>query len=161
MLMPSLVAVAGTVCNDGDIKLVNGAVKSEGRVELCINNTWGTVCDDGWDSNDAAVVCGQLGFSTDGQFLMDSSQCTMTVAKFTYFIIGAMAHGNAYFKSGKGPIYLSNVGCSGREERLLSCASLPIGAQDCGHPEDAGVSCEGLNLFELTTVMIKLTVIKF
>ena len=49
-------------CQTGDVRLVNGQVKNEGRVEICINGNWGTVCDNGWGTNEAAVVCRQLGF---------------------------------------------------------------------------------------------------
>ena len=52
-------------CTNGVIRLQGGNATS-GRVEICNNNDWGTVCDDQWDDSDAQVACGQLGFDTTG-----------------------------------------------------------------------------------------------
>ena len=53
-------------CNQGDVRLVEGSTSLEGRVEVCLNNQWNTVCHHVWDAADASVVCRQLGFSTAG-----------------------------------------------------------------------------------------------
>ena len=54
-------------CVNGDVRLADGHDSFSGRVEVCANNSWGTVCDDYWDSNDAKVVCRMLHLSDNGR----------------------------------------------------------------------------------------------
>ena len=49
-------------CSNGEIRLVGGSGPHEGRVEICINEAWGTVCSTSWDTDDANVVCKQQGY---------------------------------------------------------------------------------------------------
>ena len=54
-------------CLPGQLRLVGGITANEGRVEICLNNGWGTVCDNSWGRAEATVVCRQLGYPTQGQ----------------------------------------------------------------------------------------------
>eukprot|EP00731_Ephydatia_muelleri_P017359 Em0010g457a len=106
-------------CLNHDIRLVGGYSQYEGRVEVCYNNTWGTVCDDRFDSNEAIVICKQLGHTA------------------LRILVPIMARGS-------GPIWLDDLGCSGRETRLSNCSNYVIGSNNCQHSEDASVACEAM-----------------
>ena len=61
----TFISTAAQSCIHGALRLVDGRSSNEGRVEICINGVWGSVCDDGWNNNDARVVCRQLGYSVN------------------------------------------------------------------------------------------------
>ena len=55
----------GTTCEEGSVRLVGGYSRKEGRVQICNEGKWTSVCADSWSENDieAKVVCSQLGYS--------------------------------------------------------------------------------------------------
>ena len=59
------------VCTNGDLRLAGGNVINEGRIEICINNVWGTICDDYWSDTDANVACRMLGYSGQSKASID------------------------------------------------------------------------------------------
>ena len=116
--------------------MVGGTVANEGRVEICSNGAWGTVCDDAWGSPDAQVVCRQLGYPTVGTNTLPN-----TASPLHSISTGAAAVSNAQFGQGTGSIVLDNVNCVGTETMLLSCSHNGINNHNCAHSEDAGVRC--------------------
>ncbi|XP_038062142.1 uncharacterized protein LOC119732624 isoform X8 [Patiria miniata] len=114
---------AGVICStemqDGSVRLVDGSSSSEGRVEVYYQGSWGTVCDDLFDINDATVICRQLGFPSALRAVSAADE----------------------FSIGSGSILLDNLGCSGDESTLADCSHAGWTVNNCGHSEDAGVVC--------------------
>lgn len=103
------------------VRLMNGPHRCEGRVEVEQEGHWGTVCDDGWDMKDVAVVCRELGCGA---------------AKHTPV---AMLYPPAAEEA--LPVLIQVALCNGTEVALDECER--VEAFDCGHEEDAGAVCEG------------------
>ncbi|XP_054567575.1 Fc receptor-like protein 2 [Eptesicus fuscus] len=101
-------------------RLVNGAHRCEGRVEVQQAGRWGTVCDDGWDMKDVAVVCRELGCGA----------AKHTPAGMLY---PPMAEETQ-------PVFIQVALCNGTEEALAECEQ--VETFDCEHDEDAGAVCE-------------------
>ncbi|XP_019853225.1 PREDICTED: deleted in malignant brain tumors 1 protein [Amphimedon queenslandica] len=106
-------------CTNGEVRLVDGSGPYEGRVEVCINKAWGTVCSNGWTNTDANVVCKQLGYLPMG---------------------GRARFGSDHFGPGVGPILMASVDCTGNEESLIECRTRSCDATTCSHYNDAGVT---------------------
>ena len=62
-IMKFLHSIVLSSCTNGAVRLMNGSTSDEGRVEVCVNGEWGTVCDSSWDRREAEVVCRQLGYN--------------------------------------------------------------------------------------------------
>uniref|UniRef100_A0A8C3H9D4 Soluble scavenger receptor cysteine-rich domain-containing protein SSC5D n=1 Tax=Chrysemys picta bellii TaxID=8478 RepID=A0A8C3H9D4_CHRPI len=118
MLVYSLVGAGlpAGILKVAPVRLVNGPSRCAGRVEVFLNQQWGTVCDDGWNITDAGVVCRQLGCGT-----------------------ALSAPGGARFGPGSDPIWLADVNCAGTEPVLSQCRARLLGVNNCNHGEDAGV----------------------
>ncbi|XP_038061180.1 deleted in malignant brain tumors 1 protein-like isoform X7 [Patiria miniata] len=107
------------------VRLVNGFKQFEGRVEVFVDGSWGTVCDDGWDIRDAEVICRQLGYGP-----------------------AIFAIGKALYGQGVGPIHLRHLRCEGWESSLLDCTSDAFPPGNCSHSEDAAVLCSGCSSYQ-------------
>lgn len=108
-------------CTQFSLRLQEGTNRLAGRLEICYNNTWGTVCDNQFDAADAQVACRELGFTSNG----------------------AQVLGTSGYQDGEVSqwIWLDQVQCTGRELTLSSCRHDDYGSHSCLHDQDVGVTC--------------------
>jgi deleted-in-malignant-brain-tumors protein 1 len=104
-----------------------------GRVEVFYSGKWGTVCDDGWDIDDATVACRELGFHSAIKALKGSE-----------------------VPDGTGQIWLDKVACLGSEKTLNDCSHNGWGNKNCGHNRDAGVQCSLTGTVKIFSIYIRL-----
>ena len=103
-----------------ETRLVGGRTYRRGRVEVFYNGSWGTVCDDDWDLNDAQVVCRSMGYGDTRNVSSGSS-----------------------FEPGTENITFDNVHCNGTESNIFDCSHNGYQVHDCDHSQDAGADCAG------------------
>ena len=110
-------------CSEGSIRLqdtfTNTTAVLYGRLEVCYNERWGTVCDTGFSKVNADVTCRQLGF-----------------------IEGGYAYPNPINSSSSDgtPIWLDEIMCNGSEMTLLDCENI-LNDTDCEHYDDVWIRC--------------------
>ena len=102
------------------VRLEDSAANFTGRVEIFYNGEWGTVCSDGFDQNDAAVVCRQAGYGPPVHYWIDPSH---------------RRHGR---------IWLDDLQCNGTENTLSECQSSTWGDTNCDHTQDIFIECVGM-----------------
>ena len=66
----SCVSLPAAVCVEDELRLADGGADFRGRVEICRNEMWGTVCNEMWSASDANVVCRQLGYSRHSECVL-------------------------------------------------------------------------------------------
>ncbi|XP_041037100.1 scavenger receptor cysteine-rich type 1 protein M130-like [Carcharodon carcharias] len=117
------------ICKDPTgFRLADGPHRCHGRVEIELNGTWGTVCDDLWDPMSTKVVCEQLQCGSPINFSGEN---------------GSHVKGDP-----SSPIWLNEVRCRGTESVLWGCRSSYWGELECHHKEDVEVVCEYRSLIQ-------------
>lgn len=104
------------------VRVQGGTQPYNGRVEVLYNGEWGTICNSGWDINDARAFCRQLGYV--------DAVATGVVSDYTY-------------PSGSGRIWQTNVDCTGQERRFGECFFTEMWGDtgSCDHSMDVAVQC--------------------
>ena len=113
-------------------------------MEICVNRSWVTVCENFFDVNDAVVTCNQLGYPRLGLFVLrDRFHIHKMSVHAVYIVTEHVVIGDSsHFGSGNG--HILDLDCTGSESDVLECGHLPVSsASNCTHKSDVGVICRG------------------
>ena len=129
-------------CADGDVHLVGGVSQYQGRVEVCLNRAWGTVCaSSSWGSQEAKIICNQIGALSTGILVNFFIMIIFIDIGYSYGRVGTLG-----FSQGTGPILLGYLNCSGTEANLVKCNQnyqyTHINFKCQNHYYDGAVVCE-------------------
>lgn len=139
----ALSTTAGS-CEDGEVRLSGGMSDDlnftmDGRLEICYNNAWGTVCNNFFRAVDARVACNQLpGFNRQGMINFSN-----------FFVINKFVAGGMTIAPREfiqfGPIFLDQLFCTDSDTTLEECSRgiAGIGLTSCNHTEDVWIQCSG------------------
>ena len=85
---------------DVPIRLKGSSQPNAGRIEILYAGVWGAISSHNWDVNDATVVCRQLGYQAGAEAALK----------------------NRVFGPFIGPVWLTNLQCTGNEKNMMECA---------------------------------------
>ena len=118
--------IGSSNCSDGEVRLVEGRSEWEGRVEVCLNRVWGTVCNISWDYRDAWTVCSQLTRARSTSHFRKTAYHSVMHVKWCplYYttpveLVSASVQGTVV--AGRGPIFFRNVHCNFGDHKLIDC----------------------------------------
>ena len=141
------------ICYEGELRLTGGSSPTEGRVEVCIEGMWGTVCDSSWEAKDAEVACRQAGYLSVGKHWIYKMSTYWVDLCVSLFLPDAIAHSVPMFGGALGGVHLTEVQCVGDESELVDCHHKKT--HNCSLRLNAGVICEGeLKLLLLPSISI-------
>lgn len=113
---------ASVVCSPPSVRLRSRTNSYSGRVELRYNGSWGTVCDNDWDINDASVICRMFGFAN-----------------------ASFAFRGVNIGRGTGKIWFDDFRCTGSEASIWNCTKI-VTNEICDLDKDAAVVCRPITV---------------